>query len=109
MEIDYNNGAFEEQSYRRAKKKAKEIKSFYYNLTCYCIVIPILIFVNLTYSPQVLWFFFSMIGWGAGVTLHGMQAFGYTPFLGKDWEERKFRELWEKEQQRKSNSHDGKS
>lgn len=107
MEINFN-GASNDQSYRRARKKAREIKSFYYNLTCYCIVIPILIWVNLTYSPEFLWFFFSMFGWGAGLTVHGMQAFGYMPFLGKDWEQRKFNELWKEEQRRIKQMNDGK-
>jgi hypothetical protein len=105
MEIKYKYAPSDEQLYQEAKKKAREIKSFYYNLTCYCIVIPILIYVNLTYSPEFLWFFFSMIGWGIGLAAHGMGAFGYTPFLGKDWEQRKFNELLEKEQLKNKHRH----
>jgi hypothetical protein len=103
MEIN-NKNAHDEKSYQRARKKVKEIKSFYYNLSAYCTVIPILIFINLKYSPEFLWFFFSMVGWGLGLSFHGMQAFGYMPFLGKDWEAKKFKELMEQEQQKKINT-----
>ncbi len=84
-------------AYQKAKKKAREIKGFYYNLTCYCIVIPTLITINLVFVPQFHWFWFSMVGWGTGLVFHGMSAFGYMPFLGKDWEEKKLKELMDKE------------
>jgi len=85
----------EKTAYDRARRKAKEIKSFYINLTCYLVCIPIVIIVNLTFSPQFHWFWFSALGWGMGIAAHAMAAFGY-PFLGKDWEERKLKELMDK-------------
>jgi hypothetical protein len=88
---------FDKLQYERVKRKVKEIKSFYYNLTCYCTVIPVLIFINLTYSPQFYWFLFSAFGWGIGLVIHGLMAFDYIPFLGYEWQERKIRELMEKE------------
>jgi hypothetical protein len=91
----------DEQVYRRAKKRARAIRAFYYNLSCYCIVIPVLIAINLIYSPQFYWFIFSALGWGMGLAFHGMGAFNYNPFLGRDWEERKIRELLKKEKSRK--------
>ncbi|MFP5439743.1 MAG: 2TM domain-containing protein [Bacteroidia bacterium] len=89
----------EQEAYIRAKKKAKEIRGFYYNLTCYCTVITGLIIINLVYTPEHLWFIYSALGWGIGLLFHGMSAFGVTPMLGKDWEERKMREYMQKEQQ----------
>ncbi|RWW92034.1 2TM domain-containing protein [Flavobacterium cerinum] len=86
----------EKIAYDKAKRKVKEIKGFYINLTCYLIVLPIIIYVNLTYTPEFQWFWFSMLGWGIGVISHGMGAFGYYPFLGRDWEERKLKELMDK-------------
>lgn len=83
--------------YERARRKVKEIRGFYYNLLCYCIVIPVLIIINVTFTPEYQWFWFSLIGWGTGLLMHGLSAFGYTPFLGRSWEERKLRELMDKE------------
>ena len=87
-------------AYERAKKRVKEIRSFYYNLTCYCLVIPTLIFINLTFTPEFYWFPFSMGGWGIGLAIHAMAAFDIMPFFNRDWEERKMREILEKEKQK---------
>jgi hypothetical protein len=43
--------------------------------TVYAIVIPLLALVNLVVVPEFLWFFFPMLGWGLGLTLHFF--FGY--------------------------------
>lgn len=95
----------EERLYRKAKKKAENIRSFYINLAMYCMVIPMLVFINLKYTPDFHWFWFSMMGWGIGLTFHAMEVFGWNPFLGKDWEERKIKELLEKEKAKQQNKH----
>jgi hypothetical protein len=84
-------------AYLRAKDKVKEIRGFYSNVMCYCIVIPTLIFINLKFSPEYLWFWYSACGWGVGVVIHGLSTFGYIPFLTRDWEERKLKELMDKD------------
>lgn len=92
----------EDIAYKRVRKKVREIRGFYYHLVCYCIVIPILIFVNLRFTPEFYWFPFSMCGWGIGLLFHSMEVFGYMPFFNKDWEARKLRELMEKEKEKES-------
>jgi len=87
----------EQEAYKRARKKVREIKGFYANLLCYCIIIPTLIYINLRFVPEFHWFWFSAIGWGTGLVFHGISAFGIMPFLGKDWEERKLREFMDQE------------
>lgn len=84
---------FDKIAYDKAKRKVKEIKGFYVNLTCYCLIMPILIYVNLRFMPQFQWFWFSLAGWGVGVAFHGMGAFDWYPFLGRGWEERKLKQL----------------
>lgn len=81
------------KSYERAHKRVKEIKSFYGNLISYCIIIPFLIILNLITSPDRLWFYWPMLGWGIGLVAHGMSVFA----IGKSWEERKIREILEKQ------------
>lgn len=81
---------------KRARKKVEEVKSFYGNLTSYCIIIPFLIIVNLL-TTDFLWFFFPMLGWGLGVLFHYMNTFNKNPFFGKNWEQRKIREFMEKD------------
>lgn len=86
---------FDKIAYDKAKRKVKEIKAFYINLACYLLVIPVLVYVNLKYTSEFQWFWFSMSGWGVGVIFHGMGAFDWYPFLGKGWEERKLTQLME--------------
>ena len=81
-----------ENSYLRAKKRVEEIKGFYGNLTTYLIVIPFLAWINYM-TTDFPWVIFPAVGWGLGVIVHGMEAFGYNPLLGKNWEERKIREF----------------
>lgn len=94
METNYNNS---ESNYYKAQKRVENIKGFYGNLSSYIIVIIGLAILNLITSPHNLWFFFPAIGWGIGVLVHGLNAFDYMPFLGKDWEEKKIKELMDKE------------
>ncbi|KIA85588.1 histidine kinase [Flavobacterium sp. AED] len=88
----------ENSAYYRAKKRVEELKGFYGNLISYCCVIPLLIFINLTYSPQFQWFWFSAAGWGFGLIMHALKVFGYS----SNWEERKIKEILQREDSRKS-------
>ncbi|WP_091464360.1 2TM domain-containing protein [Flavobacterium urocaniciphilum] len=90
----------ENMSYVRAKERVEKLKGFYGNLISYCCVIPVLIFINLRTS-DFNWFWFPMLGWGFGLTMHAFETFGY----GKSWEEKKIQEILnkDKEQNKKWN------
>ncbi|MBF4472463.1 histidine kinase [Flavobacterium sp. HJJ] len=88
----------ENSAYYRAKKRVEQLRGFYANVISYCCIIPILIFVNLTFMPQFHWFWFSAGGWGFGVIMHAFKTFGY----GVNWEERKIQEILRKENSRKT-------
>lgn len=96
MEIsaDYS----ERNAYYRAKKRVEELKGFYGNLISYCCVIPIIVFINLKFSPQFHWFWFSAGGWGFGVIMHAFKVFGISP----NWEERKIQEILNKSDNNKT-------
>ena len=91
MEQVQNN---EESAYFRAKERVKEIRGFYGNLLSYCLVIPLLIFINYKTYWEFQWFWFPMAGWGIGLLTHGFSVFGY----GARWEEKKIREIMQKEE-----------
>ena len=98
METNYQ----EEERYFHAKKRVEEIKGFYGNLIAYIAVNIGLMVINLLTSPEYLWFFWPMLGWGIGVLFHGMKVFNYMPFFGKEWEEKKIKEFMDKEEQSKN-------
>ncbi|MDX1314065.1 MAG: histidine kinase [Eudoraea sp.] len=87
----------EDKRYQKAKERVEAIKSFYGNLTAYCIVIPGLVYLNLYHTSSWPWVVFPAVGWGFGLLVHGMEAFGYNPLWGKRWEEKKLRELMERD------------
>jgi len=86
----------EDKRYEKAKERVEQIKGFFGNLTAYCIVIPILIVINYN-TTSFPWAIFPALGWGFGVTAHGLEAFGYNPLFGRNWEERKMREFMDDE------------
>jgi len=83
----------EELAYQKASRRVKELKGFYGNLTSYCLVISFLAVLNLITSREYLWFIWPMLGWGIGIVAHAANTFG----IGKDWEEKKIRQLMDEE------------
>jgi hypothetical protein len=86
----------EDKRYEKARQRVEAIKGFYGNLAAYCLVIPSLAWLNYV-TTDFPWVIFPTLGWGFGVLMHGMEAYGYNPLWGKRWEEKKIRELMEKE------------
>ena len=101
--MSFNTNNLENSKYVRAVERVEKLKEFYQNLASYCIVIPFLIFINLRFSPQFNWFWFPMIGWGIGLFFHFLEVNNYNIFLGKNWEERKIKEMMEEEKNNKYN------
>lgn len=97
--METNNQEYER--YQKAKKRVKEIKGFYGNLVSYVLVISFLTFINLRYTPEHLWFYWPMLGWGIGVLFHAFGVFKIFPFFGDDWEEKKIKEFMEEEKNKK--------
>lgn len=79
----------ENNAYQNATNKVKDLKEFYSSLISYCVVIPILIYINLHYGSQYHWFWFPLLGWGLGLLARGLKAFGAF----ENWEERKIQEI----------------
>lgn len=103
MNTDYSN----EERYRRAEKRVKEIKGFYWHLFWYLAVNIFLTFGssirlffsdgsfdvnNLSFESFSVWFF-----WGIGLVGHWLHVFGKHMFFSRDWEERKIKEYMEKD------------
>jgi len=98
MEPNYTN----EERYYQAQKRVKEIREFYEHLTVYLLCNPIVVVVNLMTSPGYLWCIWSVAGWGFAVVMHGMKVFRISPIFSTDWQERKIREILEKEKNRQN-------
>lgn len=93
MQVIENNS---EQRYRRAKERVTKIKGFYTHLTIYIIFVSFFIYLNLN-SSSFPWALFPIVGWGMGILGHASEAFEYSIFFGKKWEQRKIKEILREE------------
>ena len=75
----------------------KELKGFYTHATAFVLVNIGLFVINLLVGGAW-WFFWPLIGWGIGLGVHALNVFGFRGELGRDWEERKTRELMDQEE-----------
>lgn len=87
----------QETRYRNAKKRVEALREFYVHLTVYVLVNLMLFTINMLTSPDSLWFFWPLLGWGIAVALHALRVFGAGRLFGKEWQERKIDELMERE------------
>lgn len=89
-----------ENRYLRAKERVANIKKFYTSLMFYVVFIGFLAWLNY-YSNgwNYMWFLWAAFGWGIGIVFQGLKAFGWMPFMSKDWEEKKIREFMDEEEQ----------
>jgi hypothetical protein len=85
----------EQARYEEARKRVAEIKGFYQHVVTYLIINAALFVINLLMSPGYFWFVWPLAGWGIGVALHAVSVFG--GFWGKPWEERKIKELMDRD------------
>lgn len=85
-----------DERYERARKRAEELKGFYMHLGVYVIVNAALFALNMLTSPDMLWFYWPLLGWGVGMAIHAMAILTEGRFLGEEWQERKTRELMHK-------------
>ena len=87
----------EEFKYQRAEKRVEALRGFYIHVGVYVLVNLLLFLINITASPESLWFFWPLLGWGIAVVLHAFSVFGSGRLLGADWEEKKIEEIMEKQ------------
>jgi len=101
------NKYIEEQRYLKAKKRVKNIKGFYGHFISYILVnifLSIMIIIGITsnghsFSEAITNFgvYSTWLFWGIGVFFHWLGVFGFKNLISKDWEERKIKELMDKD------------
>jgi hypothetical protein len=91
----------DQRRYERAQARVKELKGFYTHATAYVLVNIGLLVINLL-TGGGWWFYWPLLGWGIGLGVHALSVFGFSgggPW-GQDWEERKTRELMDRDRER---------
>ena len=90
----------EEIKYLEAQKQVQKIKSFYTHLIIF-IIVNAFIIIKKTQNideGESIWHAFKLaFFWGIGLVFHGLKTFDVKPIFGKNWEERKIKEMMDKE------------
>ena len=77
--------------YRTAQVHVRDLKDFWVHLAAFVVANAGMMTVNLVQQPDKLWFHWVLLGWGAGLLLHGFKMFGGG--IAKNWEEKKIQEI----------------
>ena len=80
------------QSYERARARVEALRGFYVHATAYVLVNIGLFAINL-FAGGSWWFFWPLLFWGIGLGVHALNVLLLGGHFGRDWEERKTREL----------------
>jgi hypothetical protein len=89
----------ERERYERARARVGAIKGFYIHASAFVVVNIALLAINAGVGG-VWWFYWPLIGWGIGLGVHALAVFGFGGPWGREWEERKVREMLDKERGR---------
>jgi 2TM domain len=68
----------DQELYRKAKRRVRAKMGFFVHLAFYVGVNILLIIINLTVSPQYLWFKWPLMGWSIGLFFHALSVFVFT-------------------------------
>lgn len=98
MEMDYK----ENFRLKEAQKRVKDIRGFYIHALVYAFINIAILVISLRGQGLLSGLadfstYFTAFSWGIGLFAHWFIVFGPNLFFGKKWEERKIRELMEKE------------
>ncbi len=85
-------------AYQRARRQVRALRGWYRHALIYATVITAL-WVWYAVSPEAqgsrvwAWPIAPTLGWGLGLSIHGLSVWSRVSSFGRQWEERKIREL----------------
>lgn len=82
--------------YQQARERVEELKGFYVHLAMFLVFNAGLFLINYVTS-NTWWFYWPLLGWGIGLTAHALAVFAFDGRFGRDWEQRKLRQLMEED------------
>lgn len=94
---------------QRARLRARQLREFYVHFAIYVAVCFGLVIIDVATGSSgstffgLNWAYWPILGWGLAVAIHAISVL--MPFSGKDWEDRKTEELYERERQRELTRH----
>lgn len=83
--------------YLEAKKRVKRIKGFYIHALVFVLVNAFILVLKYLKTDNIEFHVWGIGLWGIGLFIHGLSVFLPNFILGSDWEEKKIRELMDKD------------
>lgn len=87
----------QDRKYQAARRRVRQLKDFYIHGVCYVMINALLFGINYFTNFEYKWFIWPLMGWGLGLAFHALSVFGLGGFLGQEWEERKIREIMDRD------------
>jgi hypothetical protein len=87
----------ERERYDIAKERVEQLRGFYTHVLVYVLVNTGLFLFNFFTDRRELWFLFPLFGWGIGIVAHGASVFGPRRWWGSEWQERKIKEIMDRD------------
>ena len=97
--VSVREAAREAELEQWAWRKVKSLRLLYMHLTVYIFGNVILLLIDVS-TPGEVWFYKVLLGWGLLVALHAAYTYELLPWSSTDWEQRKARELVERQRSR---------
>lgn len=94
-----------EEKYIRAAEQVRARRKYYGKLVTFGVAC--IFFIGLNYYLDALrnpWFLWIVGFWGLGLAIEAFKIFGTNLVFGKNWEERKIKELMDKDMQEQKNN-----
>lgn len=83
-------------TYEKAYQKTQELKSFYYSLILYIVIMSGLVYIWYEFTSHTIqWFWFPILGWGIGLVFQGLKVFNKNLVFGTNWEEKQIKKYME--------------
>ena len=89
-----------EEQLLRARRRVHRLRELYMHAAIFVVVMGGLVLLNWIITPDFWWVAFPAVAWGIGLAAHAVSVLFEDSLFGTEWEERKTRQLLEREARR---------
>ena len=93
-----------EAAIQRARHQVRRLREFYIHIAMFIAIMGGLAVLNWVMTPDFWWVVFPFAIWGVGLAAHAIAVLFEDGLLGPSWEERKTREILERERRTEGGS-----
>ena len=84
------------EQYRKIRGRVLKLQVYYNHIVWYVLVNGAMVGFNFYYTPDKLWFYYPLAGWGMGVLFHTLRVYNIQIFFGRKWVSKTIKNRMEK-------------